>query len=177
MSKKVYLGVDVGKLGAICGIDSEGEVTTNRIPLIKDIIDTRAMVEIFRIYTDVYGAENVFCGAEDVHSIFGVSAKSNFQFGKAAGLVEGFLVGLKIPFILVPPKTWQKHAFLGVPIINKPLEKGKKIPSPDTKAMALVAAKRLFPSADLVNGGPRATKPHDGIVDALLIANYIKANY
>ena len=43
----------------------------------------------------------------------------------------------------------------------------------DTKAMALVAAKRLFPDAKLTFGD-KATKPHDGLVDALLMSEYGK---
>jgi len=43
----------------------------------------------------------------------------------------------------------------------------------DTKAMALVAAKRLFPGRDF-KLTDRSTKPHDGMVDALLMSEYGK---
>jgi hypothetical protein len=39
--------------------------------------------------------------------------------------------------------------------------------------MALIAAKRLFPNQKLVFGD-RATKPHDGLIDALLLAEYAR---
>jgi hypothetical protein len=46
----------------------------------------------------------------------------------------------------------------------------------DTKAMALMAVKRLFPNQKLTFG-ERATVPHDGLVDALLMAEYSRRNY
>jgi len=49
--------------------------------------------------------------------------------------------------------------------------KGKR----DTKAMALVAVKRLFPHLKLTFG-ERATKPHDGLVDAVLMAEWARRN-
>ena len=70
-----------------------------------------------------------------------------------------------ISYTLVPPKTWQKEMFLGIPAIQK-----AKSSANDTKAMALIAAKRLFPE-DMLKTNPK-NKPHDGIVDALLISEY-----
>lgn len=170
MNNKIFIACDPGKSGGIASIHPDGEILTHRIPLIKDQIDTKAMALIFTNYFELFG-KDLFFGIEDVHSIFGVSAKANFQFGRVCGLIEGYVTGLKIPHLYVQPKTWQAISFSGVP---KMFESGsdKKI---DTKAMALIAAQRLYPEADLVAGATaRATKPHDGIIDALLIAHYLK---
>ena len=46
----------------------------------------------------------------------------------------------------------------------------------DTKAMALVAAKRLFPKVNLMMTS-KSTVPHDGLVDALLMAEYARRKF
>ena len=46
----------------------------------------------------------------------------------------------------------------------------------DTKAMALMAAKRLFPKVNLIMT-ERSTTPHDGLVDALLMAEYARRKF
>lgn len=178
---KVYLGIDIGKQGAICGIVENGEVLTSSIPLIGDEISLVGIAKILDVYLDCYQIAG--CGIEDVHSIFGASAKSNFQFGRSLGIIEGILSSKKVPFVKVFPKTWQKLAFFGVPELKKAptteqiaqAAKKQQPPkgSPDTKAMALVAAERLFPGVSLL-ASPKSKKPHEGIVDALLIAYFVK---
>ncbi len=63
--------------------------------------------------------------------------------------------------------------FQGVDQITKPSKTAGAKPIRDTKAMALVAVKRLFPDLKLTFG-ERATKPHDGLIDAVLIAEYAR---
>lgn len=169
---KIYVGIDIGKNGGVVSIHPDGEVVTQRVPLIKDEIDTKALGDIIEAYLD-FGKPNLIFGLEDVHSIYGVSAKANFQFGRAAGLIEGYITAFKLSHQYVQPKTWQAVSFLGVPKLFKPLEAGKKNAQADTKAMALIAAQRLYPMADLI-ANIRARKPHDGIIDSLLIAHYLK---
>ena len=91
---------------------------------------------------------------------------SDFYSVQGEGISTGIPLG--IPYIKVPAKEWQKEMFKGVDEITKP---GKT--SRDTKAMALVAIKRLFPELKLTFND-RSTKPHDGLIDAVLIAEYSK---
>ena len=68
----------------------------------------------------------------------------------------------------------EKELFEGIPKVLKKDGSGKV----DTKAMALIAAKRLFPTTVLTKpDSKRATVPHNGIVDALLIAEYARRNF
>lgn len=171
MSNKIYIGIDIGKDGGIASIHPDGSIMTFRIPLIKDQIDTKGLGELIQTYSE-FGIDHIIFALEDVHSIFGTSAKSNFQFGRAAGLIEGYVTALKASHLFVAPKVWQAISLIGVPKVYEVGKEGKKI---DTKAMALIAAQRLFPKADLVAGATaRSKKPHNGIVDALLIAHYLK---
>lgn len=173
---KYYIGIDIGKNGAIVVIGPTGVVSTSIMPMIGkgkgSEIDKKALRDFFWSYAD----EKTVVVIEDVHSIFGVSAGSNFQFGRALGIIEGLVEVLQLPYYKVSPKTWQGTCFEGVPVIEKPGTKAKGRNSYDTKAMALIAAQRLYPKLDL-RKSQKAEKPHDGIVDALLMAHYAKLKY
>lgn len=94
---------------------------------------------------------------EKIHSLFVASKKSTFTFGMNYGVLFGILASLKIPYIQVPPKQWQKEMCEGVE------EKY------DQKVRAQIAANRLFPRVDFTRG---KKNPHDGMIDAALIALY-----
>ena len=46
----------------------------------------------------------------------------------------------------------------------------------DTKCMALLSQKRLYPSFNPL-ATERSKKPHEGIIDALCISHYLKNHY
>lgn len=166
-----FLGIDVGKSGALVAIvtsdDGGVDVHTHATPVLPDgDIDTRELYKIISDYEQHY-LVHMLC-IEKVHAIFGTGAGATFEFGRSAGIAEGVAAASGLPFTMVQPKTWQKEMWAGVDKIQKV---GKK--STDTKAMSLIAAKRLFPDVILLDKSkPRSSKVHDGIVDALLIAEY-----
>lgn len=169
--KKLRVGIDPGKSGFITEISVRG-IISYPIPTIKgkfiDILELHDILENIS-FTDAHVV------LEDVHAIFGSSAKSTFSFGFVCGLIEGILVSLKIPYTKVQPKKWQKVMWEGIPVIKKPSTTGKTQVT-DTKAMSLMAAKRLFPDVDL-RATERSTKPHDGKIDSLLLAEYCRRNF
>ena len=110
--------------------------------------------------------EKIIVVIEDVHSLYGMSAKSNFNFGHIKGFKEGVLTAYGFDYKLVAPKVWQRGVWTEEDVIIK---KGKK----DTKATSLNAAKRLWPNHDFRKSN-RAKKPHDGIIDAALMAEYAR---
>jgi hypothetical protein len=163
-----YVGIDPGKNGAIVSLNVETmEVKFYKMPLIaKKEYDIQ---EFFKIMNSF---ENSKVITEDVHAIANGGAKSTFEFGKGVMMVECAIVSGNLPYVKVQPKIWQKVALQGVPIIYKgKTESGKD--KVDTKGMALIAATRLFPNTEFHFGG-RASVPHNGIVDALLMAYYGK---
>ena len=169
MANKVYIGIDVGKKGGIAvKSPRQSELMLMTIPRIKDKVDLRALVELFE---DILMEGDEFMVAiEDVHSLFGMSAKSNFSFGEIKGIKIGILNALGFPYELVPPKTWQKEIWTSADMVYKT---GKKV---DTKATALVAAKRLFPNESFL-ATSRSSVPHDGLVDAALILEYCERKF
>lgn len=173
MKKNIFVGVDVGKNGGIFAMDDERDIIVKAaIPKVKgsDEVDYQELLFIFRHITRASRRKaEVIVVIEDVHSIFGTSAKSNFAFGHIKGIKEAMMVALNYEYKLIPPKKWQKKVWLPEDIVYEAGKSGKK--KKDTKATSLKAAQRIFPNVDFTKS-PRATKPHDGIVDAALMAEY-----
>lgn len=157
------IGIDIGKSGGIAVLDMvDGDVTLYPIPILGKDIDIAKVRTILEPYK-----ADCMVGIELVHAIFGSAAKSTFEFGFVAGVIETVVVCLGMKYVKVQPKIWQKECWEGVNIVKK--VNGKT----DTKAMSLVAVTRLYPDVCLLET-PRCKNPHDGLVDALLIAHYIK---
>jgi hypothetical protein len=179
----IRIGIDPGKNGFICVFNTNESVevkngewmplipnplTYYSIPLINKEVDLRSLDVIFN--SPEFKTDNIHCCIEDVHAIFGSAAKATFNFGWIVGVLEAMLVSYEIPYTKVKPKEWQKEMWQGIPLQKKP--NGRT----DTKAMSLLAAKRLFPNEDLT-ATERSVKPHDGKADALLLAEYCKRKF
>lgn len=177
MKYKYYIGIDIGKSGAIVIQDQDGRIVDKQtMPKIGTELDIHALNDILLSYPK----EDMICAFEDLHAIFGSSAGSTFSFGHICGVTEALVIANHIPFIKVQAKVWQKEAFQGIPEIRKPSKinkNGTEVKGRlDTKAMAEIASKRLFPSVD-TRATERSKKVHDGIIDALLISWWIRKNY
>ena len=145
-------GIDPGATGAICVLDSHDPAHVALLDLKK------------HSNTDIYSwlhSQLRFRGSEiwveDIHSMHGMSAKSNFSFGKNLGIVTTIaelMVGN--PPKPVTPKIWQKY--IGV------TAKGKAV-----KKQVAKIAQYLYPQAEL--HGKRGGLL-DGRSDALMIAYY-----
>jgi len=143
-------GIDPGNNGALCVLDT---VDPSYIALLD--IRKNTIYEV-ALWLHNQGVGPVFL--EDVHSLFGMSAKSNFSFGRNLGVVITIaqIITKGQPSSYVTAKTWQKY--IGV------TAKGKAI----KKDVAQIAAK-LYPKAALY--GPQGGLL-DGRCDALMIAHY-----
>jgi hypothetical protein len=165
-----YIGIDPGKSGGIAVLSDVDCIKVAAMPTDKsnEIICS----ELSELLKDAD-----FVVLEDVHSIFGMSAQSNFQFGRVLGIVEGVLGTLNKNYVRVTPKVWQKEVWGTVEpkgtLTGKLLKSGKPHIKIDTKATSLIVAQQLFPDVNLL-ATSRSKVPHDGIVDSLLIAEYCR---
>jgi len=171
------IGIDPGKNGAIVWMDSDGIVLEKQpMPLVGKEFDLH---QFSKLLDEIIWGKSIHVFIEQVHAIYGSAAGATFTFGEIYGAIKGIVSAKAIPYTLVQPKKWQKVIYQGIPEIRKPsitITKGKRAGQKqkgklDTKAMSLLAAKRLFPNVDL-RASERCKKPHDGIVDALLITEY-----
>ncbi len=85
-------------------------------------------------------------------------ASAMFNYGTGYGQLLGVLWTLGLTHTLVPPRTWTK-------VIHAGTKDG------EPKKRSLEAVKRLFPNIKLT-ATDRCKKAHDGLVDALLIAEF-----
>ena len=137
------------------------------LPMIKDQVDWHELNAILEPY-QMFNGMVVY---EKLGVIFGTSKKTAFSMGEQYGAVRQCCISNNIRYTEVPAKKWQAEMFEGQVNIQKA---GKT--SRDTKAMALVAAKRLFPTVNLLMT-KASSVPHDGLVDALLMAEYARRKF
>lgn len=163
-----YIGIDIGKKGAIYMLNEDGtEDWRVAMPMIKDQVDWHELNAILEPY-QMFNGMVVY---EKLGVIFGTSKKTAFSMGEQYGAVRQCCISNNIRYTEVPAKKWQAEMFEGQVNIQKT---GKT--SRDTKAMALVAAKRLFPTVNLLMT-KSSSVPHDGLVDALLMAEYARRKF
>jgi hypothetical protein len=170
-TRRFHIGIDIGKEGAIVIQEKDKLTNIYKMPLIGKELD---MLELYNILMP-YEAGNGMVIFEKIVP-FTANKSAMYSLGHQAGAIEMVCVALAIPFTKVPPQTWQKEMFTGVDQATKKSTTTKSGVSRDTKSMALVAAKRLFPEATL-KFGQRTTVPHNGLVDALLMSEYGRRKY
>jgi hypothetical protein len=172
-----YIGIDPGKKGAIARIANNGRITTWVMPLThgNDI----ALFVLCELIDRISSPKDTVA-LELIHSIYGTSKGSMFTMGRGLGNLESTLACKGCNFHYVRPADWQARIWIDKDMVKKPSKSGKKMVN-DTKAISLNAAKRIFPKTDMKYGnnekrhkGRTRIKEHDGIVDALLIAQYAR---
>lgn len=171
--KNVILGFDPGKVnGALATLVNGVPDLILPFPKVdlsknKEEVDYEDLLSIVKMVKD--NSDSLIMVVEKVHAFQKSGASSSFNFGYICGFLRGIAMGLDIRLELVHPIRWQNVVCEGVPYSYD--KKGKK----DTKARALTTATNLYPDVDLYDPTKRRdkrSKPHDGMVDALLIATY-----
>lgn len=181
---KRYVGFDPGKSGHGVMIDDQGTVLEKfPYPVIGKEYDIQGMLDIF----DQLDRKTDHIIIEDVKALQKPMQAGNWSLSRGKTILEVCAAAYGIPHTLVHSKTWQKEIWQGVPL-------QKKAGKTDTKAMTLIAIKRLFPHVSLLPDKEKkyygdtaqnrklgrvgeeipskASKPDDGIVDALAMAEY-----
>lgn len=157
----IYIGIDPGKNGGIAVINDKFPKPVN-ITVYKysdddliDVIDVCTKGSSIAVYRD----EEIKCVLEKVNAMPGQGVVSMFNFGQNFGFIQGVLKAYEIPFELVPPQKWKKEFSVT-----------------SDKNTSIEVAKRLFPGVNL-KATDRCRKDHDGMAEALLIAEYGRRHY
>ena len=154
-----FLGVDPGASGAVSVIETASFSHIESVDFDKS---KRGIPCALDHIVKKYGKKGTcVLAVEEVHAIFGSSAKSTFNFGFNLGLIHSVLQLNIIPFYLVPPKKWQ--GTLGLPSF-------KGLSVSERKALTAEAIEKRIPLADI-----RGTRGGviDGRSDALGIALHL----
>lgn len=105
------LGVDPGASGALVVLNTANDkLTVYDMPTVEIKRGTRMVRQVSpQMIVDLllpHQISYVFC--EKVGAMPGQGVSSMFAFGRAAGVIEGLMAGLALPFTLVTPQEWQK---------------------------------------------------------------------
>ena len=108
----MIIGIDPGCSGALVAIDEVGDVAGHIcMPTVK--VGTKSRVNGAHVASFLREhADGAHAYLEQVGAMPGQGVSSMFTFGHAAGVVEGILQGLGIPYTLVTPQAWKKRAGL-----------------------------------------------------------------
>lgn len=169
----MIIGCDPGSHGGISFLDKFG-IDVHPLPIFIDkskgkkerFISVNGLHKLIDIILVTKGlsAKEVSVYVEDVHSLFNMSASSNFKMGYNLGTLHGFLDKYFSHYYLVKPKEWQGLVWTEADKVKK--ENGRT----DTKKTSLNAARRIFPDESFMPEGKRT--PQDGLFDSALIAYY-----
>lgn len=114
--------------------------------------------EMQNVHRRLGEGEKMFAIVEQVSSMPKQGVASTFKLGKGAGYVEGVLAARRIPYQLVVPRKWKGEYGLN-----------------SDKKKSVEVCKKLFPEVNLVPDGCK--KAHDGMAEALLMAEYGRRLY
>ena len=148
----IYIGVDPGKNGGIAILsDTIPDVTVR-------VFSEDELLHICKTFRKTFN-EDCKCVLEKVNAMPGQGVVSMFNFGQNYGFIQGVLKAYEIPYELVTPQKWKKE-----------------FSCTSDKNTSIEVCKRLFPGVNL-KATDRCKKDHDGIAEALLIAEYGRRHY
>nr|DAF32176.1 MAG TPA: HOLLIDAY JUNCTION RESOLVASE [Caudoviricetes sp.] len=144
----IYIGIDPGKNGGIAFINEFGEII-QLLPFSED--------SLIRLIKNC--SSDMICTLEHVHAMPKQGVVSTFNFGMNFGFIQGVLKAYLLPFQLVPSPVWKKE-----------------FSCTSDKNTSIEVCKRLFPGVNL-KATDRCKKDHDGMAEALLLAEYGRRHY
>ena len=145
----IYIGIDPGKNGGIAVMSSD-------IINVYTFSEETLIEELGLISRCIKAGESAKCVLEKVNAMPGQGVVSMFNFGQNYGFIQGVLKAYGIPYELVSPQKWKKEFSVT-----------------SDKNTSIEVAKRLFPGVNL-KATERCKKDHDGMAEALLIAEYCR---
>ena len=163
----IWLGIDPGVSGGVAMMADRG-IEAVPLPYIAKRVDGRALRRwvVERVpLTSITGVT-----IEKAQAIFkpggpggkpspGLATQS-FSYGVAYGILVGVVEGWGVPLVEISPRKWQGAVIPGA-------KKGK------TKEASVHHVMQAYPTVNLLLT-PRHRKPHDGIADAVCIAEWCK---
>ena len=156
------IGIDPGLQGGIAIISME-EIKTLKMPVISQgKKKTYDHPQLRLLFQRLYPLEP-YAILEQQQPMPKQGVTSMFSIGYGFGVLKQCLVDFAIPHEVVRAQVWQKEFGIS----------GRK---GNTKTQALQICQSLFPDLNLL-ATERSKKPHEGIVDAVLIAEFARRRY
>ena len=178
----IYIGIDPGFTGAIAHIDGALDLPAGRVmPISGTGTDREISMRGIGLHLcglmDSTGPDSLFVCLEKAQAMKRIikdndgnekekkqGVSSAFRYGTGYGMIQGVLSTLRIPYVLVTPQSWKKVVLSGL------AWKGTK------KAASIQWCERRYPNYNLLRT-PRCTTPHDGMADALCLAQLARLTH
>ena len=114
--RKVYVGIDPGKEGAVVRLHVEfpGSAQVYDTPVLrsrgsaKTVYDEPEMARVLRQAAAVRDGFHALVVIEKVHAMPRQGVTSSFNFGRGFGVVEGVFAAMGRPVTYVSPAKWKK---------------------------------------------------------------------
>ena len=140
MKKLSFVGIDPGKNGGIAVFWNDGTSDAHRFPKLEYQLPQIVKKIKSKARENKTKLDWVI---EDIHALYGSSAKATFSFGKNLGHWEGVLHSNKIEWETVSPKIWQSEYDL-------PKDKAERKRKLKEIAQSLVDYKVTLATADAI---------------------------
>lgn len=161
-----FIGCDPGLDGSVVIIDERDIVEISKT---KD--DTRTRILTCTMLRKL-PSKKILVVIEDLHTMFGHSAASNWSIAVDCGKLEGICNALGLRVIKVAPKEWQEFATLKPDPVFIPkgasFQMKKRLKDEHKnliKQASITAANKYFPKANI---------DHDGVSDAINMAVWLR---
>ncbi len=161
MSTSLYLGVDNGLTGAICALSTEPGLAPVAMTVMPvqgkskgNEVDCRALWK----WLAALGRPDTLTAVLETPGKHSPGAQALCSMWDSYGAIRAVLAVMGIKTIRITPQSWQKKMLVGC-------AKG------ETKAFAQTVARQLWPAESFL-ATSRSTKPHEGLIDSVLIAEY-----
>lgn len=154
---RLAVGIDPGLRGGMAALDGSGTVVGLwPMPVAGGEVHAAGLADLLRSLRCLDTRQDIgrVC-LEKVGAMPRQGVTSTFRFGTGWGMVRGVCAALGVPVTLVPPTLWKKRVLEGLP---------------HDKDGAIWFCASRWPLTDLVLPGCRV--PHDGLADALCLAEY-----
>lgn len=148
--KTIFIGIDPGKSGGIAYINTESGICCT------EPYSDKALIDLCRDESWRGNTEHIMCCLEKVGARPGQGVVSMFSFGQSVGYIKGVLEAFRIPYQEITPQKWKREFGLN-----------------SDKAASAEVCRKLFPDVSLL-ATPKCKKPHDGMAEALLMAEYAR---
>lgn len=152
------VGIDPGRDGALAVVADDGKILwCQAFPLVENTLEPGPLFEMFQEIEESW--DGIYAFVEKATAMKGQGVSSTFKFGTNYGFARMAVAALGWKYELVHSSRWTKVMHAGV---------DSKL---DSKKKSGIAVQRLFPKDNFL-ATERSRKPHKGIVDAVLIAEY-----
>jgi crossover junction endodeoxyribonuclease RuvC len=157
-----YLGFDPGLDGGVAVLNpdaaqgSASAACAYVMPVSGGQIDAHALGAL--VFSLIASGAALLACVEQVGAMPKQGLSSTFKFGRGYGTILGVLGVLRVHTELVTPQRWKSVVLAG---------------TPKDKDAARAWCRRAYPGVNLL-ATPRCRVPHDGMADALCIAEYAR---